>query len=44
MDEIKDMYEEGGVFEPQMADAEREKLYQNWKLAVKATQVFKPEA
>ncbi|MCM3511374.1 glycerol kinase GlpK [Carnobacterium inhibens] len=44
MDEIKDMYEEGGIFEPQMSDAEREKLYKNWKLAVKATQVFKPEA
>lgn len=39
---IKDMYEEGGTFEPQMSDEEREKLYQNWKLAVKATQVFKP--
>ena len=42
IEEIKDMYEEGGTFEPQMSDEEREKLYQNWKLAVKATQVFKP--
>ncbi|GEK90784.1 glycerol kinase GlpK [Alkalibacterium kapii] len=43
MDEIKEMYEEGGTFEPKMPEEERRKLYKNWKLAVKATQVYKPE-
>lgn len=27
---------------PKMSDGERKKLYSNWKLAVKATQMFKP--
>lgn len=43
LDEISDMYEDGESFEPRMADEEREKLYKNWKLAVKSTQVYKPE-
>ncbi len=30
-------------FLPQLNDEKREELYRNWKLAVKSTQVFKPE-
>ena len=43
LDEISAMYEDGETFQPQMVEEEREKLYKNWTLAVKATQVYKPE-
>ena len=42
IDEIKDKYANGKKFMPKMSDGERKKLYSNWKLAVKATQMFKP--
>ncbi|WP_277631011.1 glycerol kinase GlpK [Atopococcus tabaci] len=43
LDEIRSLYEEGEVFKPSMADNTREKLYHNWKVAVEATQTFKPD-
>ena len=43
LEEISDMYEDGEAFQPEMGEDEREKLYRNWKLAVSATQAFKPE-
>ncbi len=42
LDELKAMLEEGAILEPQMPEDEREKLYENWQSAVKATQAFKP--
>lgn len=42
LDELKAMLEEGETLTPQMSEDEREKLYENWQAAVKATQVFKP--
>lgn len=43
LDELKEVYTTGKLFQPQMAEDERKKLYQGWQMAVKATQVFKPE-
>ncbi|MGX7196013.1 glycerol kinase GlpK [Enterococcus olivae] len=42
LDELKTMLEEGEILSPKMQDEEREKLYENWQAAVKATQAFKP--
>jgi glycerol kinase len=42
LDELKAMQKEGEIFTPQMAEDEREELYENWQAAVAATQVFKP--
>lgn len=41
MDEIREFYEAGRIFESQMSEEKREKLYAGWKKAVKATQAFK---
>ena len=38
--ELKDIFVVGKTFEPQMPESEKEHLYQGWKKAVKATQVF----
>lgn len=40
LDELKDIFVVGKTFECQMAEEERNRLYQGWKRAVKATQVF----
>lgn len=40
-DEIREFYEAGKMFEPEMSDDYRTKLYEGWKRAVKATQEFK---
>lgn len=42
LDELKTMLEEGEILSPKMEDEEREKLYENWQAAVRATQAFKP--
>lgn len=42
LDELKTMLEEGEILSPKMQDEEREKLYENWQAAVRATQAFKP--
>ena len=42
LEELKAMHETGKTFEPVMEEARRTELYENWQLAVKATQVFKP--
>ncbi|HPR82183.1 MAG TPA: FGGY-family carbohydrate kinase, partial [Enterococcus sp.] len=42
LNELKAMQKEGEIFTPQMAEDEREELYENWQAAVAATQVFKP--
>lgn len=39
--EIKEYWESNGVFEPEMAEDLRENLYDGWKEAVAATQMFK---
>ncbi|WP_122646438.1 glycerol kinase GlpK [Enterococcus mediterraneensis] len=39
-DEIREFYEAGKMFEAKMEDEQREKLYNGWKKAVKATQMF----
>ncbi len=39
-DEIREFYEAGKLFEVQMEEERREKLYNGWKKAVKATQAF----
>ena len=40
VNELKDIFVVGKTFEPKMPESEREHLYQGWKKAVKATQVF----
>lgn len=40
MDEIREFYEAGKIFEAEMAPERRQKLYDGWKKAVKATQAF----
>lgn len=40
LDELKDIFVVGKTFECQMAEKERSRLYQGWKRAVRATQVF----
>ena len=40
VDELKDIFVVGKTFESKMEESKREKLYQGWKRAVKATQVF----
>jgi glycerol kinase len=40
MDEIREFYEAGKIFEAEMAPERRQKLYAGWKKAVKATQAF----
>lgn len=40
VDELKDIFVVGKTFESRMGQKEREHLYQGWKRAVKATQVF----
>jgi len=40
-DEIREFYEAGKMFQPQLEAERREKLYAGWKKAVKATQAFK---
>ncbi|RMC47318.1 glycerol kinase GlpK [Lactobacillus sp. ESL0228] len=40
VDELKDIFVVGKTFESQMDDGERNRLYQGWKRAVKATQIF----
>ncbi len=40
-DEIREFYEAGKIFEVEMAENRREKLYQGWQKAVEATRVFK---
>lgn len=42
--ELEQIFKVGRVFEPEMAEQRRENLYSGWKLAVKATQVFKHTA
>jgi len=39
-DEIREFYEAGKIFEAEMPEERREKLYTGWKKAVKATQAF----
>ncbi|UQS82136.1 glycerol kinase GlpK [Bombilactobacillus folatiphilus] len=41
-DELKDMFEVGQRFEPQMSAQRRKHLYTGWQKAVQATQMFKP--
>lgn len=41
-DEIREFYEAGKLFEPEMNTEKREKLYSGWKQAVAATRTFKP--
>ncbi|WEG74229.1 glycerol kinase GlpK [Vagococcus intermedius] len=41
LDEIKEFYEAGEIFEPKMSSEKRENLYSGWKQAVAATQAFK---
>lgn len=41
--EISKNWQIDRTFEPKMAEAERNRLYGGWQLAVKAAQVFKPE-
>lgn len=41
LDEIKEFYEAGEIFEPKMPEEKRENLYAGWKQAVAATQAFK---
>lgn len=38
--ELRDIFLIGKTFEPKMPESEKEHLYQGWKKAVKATQVF----
>ena len=40
VNELKDIFVVGKTFEPKMPESEKEHLYQGWKKAVKATQVF----
>ena len=40
VDELKDVFVVGKTFESKMEASKRKKLYQGWKRAVKATQVF----
>lgn len=40
-DEIKQIFKVGQTFTPQMSEEKRQKLYQGWQCAVKATQLFK---
>ncbi|RHW51701.1 glycerol kinase GlpK [Lactobacillus bombicola] len=40
LDELKDIFVVGKTFECQIAEKERSRLYQGWKRAVRATQVF----
>ncbi|MGX6961319.1 glycerol kinase GlpK [Vagococcus xieshaowenii] len=42
IDEIREFYEAGKMFEPEMADERRAYLYGGWKQAVAATRMFKP--
>lgn len=42
IDEIRESYEAGKMFEAEMTEARRKKLYDGWKLAVTATRTFKP--
>ena len=42
-DELKDMFEIGQRFEPEMSEERRERLYKGWQEAVKATRAFKPD-
>mgnify|MGYP004687443237 FL=1 len=39
-DEIREFYEAGKMFEVEMPEERREKLYSGWKKAVAATQAF----
>ncbi|MCL1950736.1 MAG: glycerol kinase GlpK [Turicibacter sp.] len=41
LEEIREMYEAGQVFDSTMEESRREKLYTGWKKAVAATQAFK---
>lgn len=41
IDEIRESYEAGKIFEAKMTETEREKLYGGWKKAVVATRMFK---
>ncbi|MGM0123201.1 glycerol kinase [Enterococcus sp. AZ194] len=41
VDELKAMQKEGEIFEPKMKEEERADLYEGWKEAVAATQMFK---
>ncbi|MEG2505917.1 MAG: FGGY-family carbohydrate kinase, partial [Carnobacterium sp.] len=41
LDELKEFYEEGEIFEPTMPAEKRENLYEGWQQAVAATQMFK---
>lgn len=43
MDELKTLNAAGTRFEPQMNDAERDRLYAGWKNAVQATLAFMPQ-
>ncbi|WP_047999059.1 glycerol kinase GlpK [Lactiplantibacillus herbarum] len=43
LDEIKAIHKTGDTFQPQMAPAERDNLYEGWQTAVKAAQLFKHE-
>ena len=42
IDEIREFYEAGKMFEPEMSDTRRTQLYSGWKQAVAATRMFKP--
>lgn len=41
MDELRESYEAGKIFQVQMSSNRRKKLYEGWKKAVNATQAFK---
>lgn len=41
LDELREFTQEGDIFTPQMDEEERTELYDGWKEAVKATQLFK---
>lgn len=41
LDELKEFYEEGQMFDAKMSAEERDDLYEGWQQAVVATQMFK---
>lgn len=43
IDEIRESYQAGKTFEPNMANERREKLYSGWQQAVAAARAFKPK-
>ena len=41
LEELKESYEPGKIFQTQMQEERREELYAGWKKAVNATRAFK---